>query len=65
MRTYSISFMNMFQHPIETSWDNGVHALKSALKLETHVTRKIVDIIKECEAPNSNNPANDYHVSLL
>nr|XP_023012497.1 ferritin subunit-like [Leptinotarsa decemlineata] len=45
--------------PSQTTWTNGVSALKDALKLEASVTRKIRDVIKVCEEAKS---FNDYHL---
>ncbi|XP_069678261.1 ferritin heavy chain [Periplaneta americana] len=49
--------------PLNESWETGVDALKDALKLEAHVTRKIRDIITACENPTGDgNGFNDYHL---
>ncbi|CAG9833737.1 unnamed protein product [Diabrotica balteata] len=45
--------------PAVTTWENGVSALKHALKLEASVTRKIRDVIQVCEDGSS---FNDYHL---
>ncbi|XP_074027699.1 ferritin heavy chain-like [Leptinotarsa decemlineata] len=45
--------------PAQTTWINGVSALKDALRLEASVTRKIRDVIKVCEGATSYN---DYHL---
>ncbi|KAK9509349.1 hypothetical protein O3M35_006687 [Rhynocoris fuscipes] len=47
--------------PENTVWANGQDALNDALKLESKVTRLIIDIIKECETPQ-NKKSNDYHL---
>jgi len=53
------------QSPLNESWDSGIDALKDALKLEAHVTRKIRDIIAACEDPTGDGSGvNDYHVCL-
>lgn len=49
-------------HPLDQVWENGAKALSDALKLETHVTRKIRDIITTCEVTDAKN---DYHVSVV
>jgi ferritin heavy chain len=52
--------------PLNDSWDSGIDALKDALKLEAHVTRKIRDIITVCENPSSDGTGfNDYHVCFI
>ena len=43
--------------PQNTTWSNGVSALKDALLLETKVTKLIRNMIKKCEE----NRFNDYH----
>lgn len=49
--------------PLNESWESGVSALKDALKLEAHVTRKIRDIIIACEDPTGDGKGfNDYHL---
>nr|CAD7427356.1 unnamed protein product [Timema monikensis] len=58
--------------PAKESWETGVEALKDALGLETDVTVKIRDIIKECETPTNKckdgvdceqmYDFNDYHL---
>lgn len=52
---------------IPTTWDSAVHALESALKLETSVTESIRQIIIECEAGKNENTdittVNDYHLA--
>ncbi|KAJ9592809.1 hypothetical protein L9F63_015500 [Diploptera punctata] len=49
--------------PLAETYESGVAALKSALELETHVTRKIRDIIIACENPTGDgNGFNDYHL---
>jgi ferritin heavy chain len=54
------------QMPLNESWESGLDALKDALKLEAHVTRKIRDIITACENPSNDGKGfNDYHVCLL
>lgn len=45
---------------------DGLSALKDALKLEAHVTRKIRDIASTCEDPGRDGQDfNDYHVSII
>jgi hypothetical protein len=54
------------QTPLKESWDAGIDALKEALQLEAHVTRKIRDIIIACENPSGDGSGfNDYHVRLI
>jgi len=49
--------------PRNESWESGIDALKAALKLEAHVTRKIRDIIVACEGPTGDEAGvNDYHL---
>ncbi|PNF21994.1 Ferritin subunit [Cryptotermes secundus] len=49
--------------PLNESWESGLDALKDALKLEAHVTRKIRDIIIACENPSDDGKGfNDYHL---
>jgi len=49
--------------PLNESWESGIEALKDALKLEAHVTRKIRDIIIACENPSGDGSGfNDYHL---
>jgi ferritin len=57
--------MIFLQSPLNESWEFGIDALKDALKLEAHVTRKIRDIIAACENPSDGSGINDYHVCLL
>lgn len=40
-------------------WDNGISALRDALKLEAKVTKKIRDVMMSCE---DNDEFNDYHL---
>lgn len=48
------------------TWADGLSALKDALKLEAHVTRKIRDIASTCEEPGrESQDFNDYHVSSI
>lgn len=48
------------------AWTDGLSALKDALKLEAHVTRKIRDIATTCEEPGRDGQDfNDYHVSSI
>lgn len=48
------------------AWADGLSALKDALKLEAHVTRKIRDIATTCEEPGRDGQDfNDYHVSNI
>jgi ferritin len=54
------------QTPLKESWDSGIDALKAALELEAHVTRKIRDIIIACENPSGDGSGfNDYHVCFI
>jgi ferritin heavy chain len=54
------------QMPLNESWESGLDALKDALKLEAHVTRKIRDIIIACENPTDDGKGfNDYHVCFI
>jgi hypothetical protein len=54
------------QMPLNESWESGLDALKDALKLEAHVTRKIRDIIIACENPSDDGKGfNDYHVCFI
>ncbi|KAF5289473.1 hypothetical protein FQR65_LT11847 [Abscondita terminalis] len=49
--------------PTTQSWADGLSALKDALKLEAHVTQKIREVIKVCEAPGPEvKDYNDYHL---
>jgi ferritin len=51
------------QRPLNDTWNSGIDALKDALKLEAHVTRKIRDIIATCDNPSGDGSGfNDYHV---
>lgn len=54
------------QEPNADTWPDAITALRDALKLEAHVTRKIRDIIKVCEEPptKEGEPFNDYHVCI-
>jgi ferritin heavy chain len=55
--------MIFLQSPLNESWETGIDALKDALKLEAHVTRKIRDIIAACDDPSGDGSGfNDYHV---
>lgn len=57
------SFDFIFQAPLAETWTDAITALKNALKLEAHVTRKLVDIAKICEDPGQDGEHwNDYHV---
>lgn len=47
--------------PEKDMWEDGVSALKDALKLEAKVTNKIRDIVSVCEDPGESN-FNDYHL---
>jgi hypothetical protein len=50
--------------PMKDNWPDAVTALKDALKLEAHVTRKLRDIAATCEEPGQEGENfNDYHVS--
>lgn len=50
-------------HPLEDNWEDGVTALRTALKLEADVTQKIRKIISVCEAPtDAKDTFNDYHL---
>lgn len=54
------------QQPLSETWADGLSALKDALKLEAHVTRKIRDIATTCEEPGRDGQDfNDYHVSSI
>lgn len=46
------------------TWADGLSALKDALTLEAHVTRKTRDIASTCEDPERDDNFNDYHVSF-
>ncbi|VVC45239.1 Hypothetical protein CINCED_3A002557 [Cinara cedri] len=49
--------------PLSETWADGLSALKDALKLEAHVTRKIRDIASTCEEPGRDGQDfNDYHL---
>lgn len=48
--------------PQSVTWISGVHALKDALNLETHVTSKINAIITACENQSDRNGVDDYHL---
>jgi len=51
---------------LSETWADGLSALKDALKLEAHVTRKIRDIATTCEEPGRDGQDfNDYHVSSI
>lgn len=62
-----IFYLNLIlQQPISQTWADGLSALKDALKLEAHVTRKIRDIASTCEEPGHTvQDFNDYHVSRI
>lgn len=56
---------SLAQQPLSESWADGLSALKDALKLEAHVTRKIRDIASTCEDPGRDGQDyNDYHVII-
>ena len=56
----------LIQMPMKDSWPDAVTALKDALKLEAHVTRKLRDIATTCEEPGQEGENfNDYHVSRI
>lgn len=49
--------------PLTETWSDGLSALKDALKLEAHVTRKVRDIASVCEEPGlGGQDFNDYHL---
>lgn len=49
--------------PNKDTWESAVSALKDALKLEAHVTRKLRDIASTCEEPGAEGMNfNDYHL---
>jgi len=61
--TSEVSKLIQNPSPLNESWDSGIDALKDALKLEAHVTRKIRDIIAACEDPTGDGSGvNDYHL---
>ena len=52
--------------PLKDTWTDAISALKDALKLEAHVTRKLRDIAAACEDPGQEgNNFNDYHVRII
>jgi len=61
---YTFDFTNFrlnqlfLQTPLKEYWSSAVNALKDALELEAHVTRKIRAMIKACEGGT-----NDFHVN--
>ena len=57
-------YHSVFQRPENDLWEDGVSALKDALKLEAKVTDKIRDIVSVCEDPGESK-FNDYHVSIV
>jgi len=66
-----VTLLNLYlfiysQQPLSEAWADGLSALKDALKLEAHVTRKIRDIASICEEPGRDgSDFNDYHVSSI
>jgi len=61
--TSEVSKLIQNPSPLNESWDSGIDALKDALKLEAHVTRKIRDIIAACEDPTGDGSGvNDYNL---
>lgn len=50
-----------YQAPPKTTWENGVEALKDALRKEAEVTKSIRQVIETCE---DDAKFNDYHVSF-
>lgn len=49
--------------PQNDSWIDALSALKDALRLEAHVTRKLRDIASTCEEPGQEGSNfNDYHL---
>lgn len=69
LRSNVSSLLKTKIYPEKTEWNNGVDALRDALKLEAYVTESIRDVIKVCEDPkntNTKNPKrdnfNDYHL---
>lgn len=63
---FIICLFFILQQPLSEVWDDGLSALKEAIKLEAHVTRKIRDIATTCEEPGlEGSDFNDYHVSSI
>nr|XP_018896872.1 PREDICTED: ferritin subunit [Bemisia tabaci] len=62
--TEDLSSLIKSPEPNADTWPDAITALRDALKLEAHVTRKIRDIIKVCEEPptKEGEPFNDYHL---
>ncbi|XP_025190849.1 ferritin subunit [Melanaphis sacchari] len=61
--TKEISQLIRDPQPLSETWADGLSALKDALKLEAHVTRKIRDIATTCEEPGRDGQDfNDYHL---
>ncbi|XP_050531119.1 ferritin subunit [Daktulosphaira vitifoliae] len=61
--TQDISQLIRDPQPLAETWADGLSALKDALKLEAHVTRKIRDIASVCEEPGrEGQDFNDYHL---
>lgn len=61
--TKDISQLIRDPQPLSETWADGLSALKDALKLEAHVTRKIRDIATTCEEPGRDGQDfNDYHL---
>lgn len=61
--TKDISQLIRDPQPLSEAWADGLSALKDALKLEAHVTRKIRDIATTCEEPGRDGQDfNDYHL---
>lgn len=62
--TQDISKLINNPKPERTSWESAFAAIKDALKMETHVTNRIRDIIATCETPATDNGDmfNDYHL---
>ncbi|CAI6352589.1 unnamed protein product [Macrosiphum euphorbiae] len=61
--TKDISQLIRDPQPLSEAWTDGLSALKDALKLEAHVTRKIRDIATTCEEPGRDGQDfNDYHL---
>lgn len=61
--TQDISQLIRDPMPMKDTWPDAVTALKDALKLEAHVTRKLRDIASTCEEPGQEGENfNDYHL---
>lgn len=61
--TQDISQLIRDPMPQKDNWPDAVTALRDALKLEAHVTRKLRDIAATCEEPGQEGENfNDYHL---